>query len=254
MIFKVKLQVQPNTWKALLILLYLSPSKSVRVWVCLFIWTNQLCSTSLYKVDPANSFAQHWTWLIRSENFMSFRCSPSIFAMETHAKHSDTLRLSLHPWGTAPCALFFRLPNVSWISATFPTKWRKKQSQFQAVVATSCSCFFCSFSAALAPLAWHAANLSSVHQKQTLKSFLYNGLLRSWEESHWTCWWNFAFPSASVLPDTAKNVKSPRESLDCSNIFLTSCERIWSFMKCFLSLWRKALWKPSQSALSIEPQ
>ena len=55
MIFKVKLQVQPNTWEALLILLYLSPSKSVRVWVRLFIWTNQLCSTSVL-IRPSQFF------------------------------------------------------------------------------------------------------------------------------------------------------------------------------------------------------
>ena len=136
MILKVKLQVQPNTWKALLILLYLSPSKSVRVWVCLFIWTNLLYSTSLYYFNPAISFVQRWTWLIRSENFMSFRCSPSILAMETNAKHSDTLRLSLHLWGTAPCVSFFRLPNVSWISATFPTKSRK--AKHSSIILSSC--------------------------------------------------------------------------------------------------------------------
>ena len=50
--------------------------------------TNLLCSLSPHEFDPANSFAQHRTLLIRSENFMSFRCSPSMFAMETNAKHS----------------------------------------------------------------------------------------------------------------------------------------------------------------------
>ena len=96
-------------------------AKSVHIWV----GTNLLCSTPPHEFDPAISCAQHRTLLIRSENFMSFRCSPSMFAMETNAKHSDTLRLSLHLLGTAPCALFFRLPNVSWISATFPRKSRK---------------------------------------------------------------------------------------------------------------------------------
>ena len=55
MIFKVKLQVQPNTWKALLILLYLSPSKSVRVWVCLFIYKSTVFSCSIW-IRPSQFF------------------------------------------------------------------------------------------------------------------------------------------------------------------------------------------------------
>ena len=114
---------------------FCSTSAQAKVCVseCVF---HLLCSTAPYEFNPANSFAQHWTWLIRSENFMSFRCSPSIFAMETHAKHSDTLRLSLHLWGTAPWALFCRSPNVSWISATFPTKSRK--AKHSSMVLSSC--------------------------------------------------------------------------------------------------------------------
>ena len=151
MTFKNQLQFRRRPEK---LFSFCSTSAQAKVWEseCVFSsgGTNLLCSLSPHEFDPANSFAQCWTWLIRSENFMSFRCSPSMFVMETNAKHSGTLRLSLHLPGTAPCALFFRLPNVSWISATFPTKSRKaKQPSFLNsseqlchVVSISCSCFF----------------------------------------------------------------------------------------------------------------
>ena len=135
MIFKVKLQVQPNTWKALLILLYLSPSKSVRVWVCLFIYKSTVFNCSIW-IQPSQFFrsALNLTDTIRKLHVFSLLSFH--FGHGNNAKHSDTLRLLLRLWGTAPCALFFWLPNVSWISATLPTKARK--AKHSSIVLSSC--------------------------------------------------------------------------------------------------------------------
>ena len=121
MIFKVKLQFSRTPEK---LFSFCSTSAQAKVWEseCVFSsgGTNLLCSLSPHEFDPANSFAQHRTLLIRSENFMSFRCSPSIFAMETNAKYSDTLRLSLHLLGTlllvpysSGCPMFLGSPQPS---------------------------------------------------------------------------------------------------------------------------------------------
>jgi hypothetical protein len=135
MIFKVKLQVQPNTWKALnshsalprpkagVSEYVFSSTKSTVLNVSIWIRPSQFFRSALNLTDTIRK--------LHVFSLLSFH-----FGHGNNAKHSDTLRLLLRLWGTAPCALFFWLPNVSWISATLPTKARK--AKHSSIVLSSC--------------------------------------------------------------------------------------------------------------------
>ena len=177
MIFKVKLQVQPNTWKALLILLYLSPSKSVRVWVCLFIYKSTVFSCSIW-IRPSQFFrsALNLTDTIRKLHVFSL--------LSFHFCHGNTCKaLRYTPFVTpsvrdcslglilqvAQCFLDLRnLPNKITESKAF----LNDSQQLCCVVSTSCSCFFCSFSAAAAPPTSDTVNLSSLQEWQIPRTSL----------------------------------------------------------------------------------
>ena len=117
--------IQPKTWKALVILLYLiqkcaclsvsfHPEEQIYCVHCLHMNLTQptlSLSTEPYWYDPKTSclFAPLLPCLPWKQ-MQSTRYTPFV---------TPSARDS------APCALFFRLPNVSWISATFPRKSRK---------------------------------------------------------------------------------------------------------------------------------
>ena len=118
---------------------------------------------------------------------MSFRCSPSIFAAETKAKLSDTIchaishhnchstshsigqGLLLVPYSSGcPVFLGSRQPSQQ----NHRTQSIPSSKQFCHVVSTSFSCFFCSFSAAAAPLTSDIVNLSSLQEWQIPRASL----------------------------------------------------------------------------------